>query len=298
MNEQPMIRRRGLLHVALAAIMVPAAMNSRVLAKAGEPFAADLAGLEAGMRGARLGVCVLDAAGVKATGHRMDERFPMCSTFKLLVAGATLARVDRGEEKLENHVAFGEADLVPYSPITGSKQGVGLDIETLCLAAVTASDNTAANLLLARLGGPAGLTAWLRTIGDNVTRLDRIEPALNAAAPGDKRDTTTPRAMTQTIRRLLLGDVLSTTSREHLTDWLVHNTTGGAKLRAGLPVGWRIGEKTGAGSHGTSNDTGIVWPPQGMPLFVASYLTGSRADRGAQDALHAKVGVLIAAHFG
>nr|6TY6_A Chain A, Beta lactamase (GNCA4-2) [synthetic construct]6TY6_B Chain B, Beta lactamase (GNCA4-2) [synthetic construct]6TY6_C Chain C, Beta lactamase (GNCA4-2) [synthetic construct] len=245
--------------------------------------------------GGRLGVAVLDTATGRRFGYRGDERFPMCSTFKALLAAAVLARVDQGKENLDRRITYGKEDLVDYSPVTEKHVGDGMTVAELCEAAITYSDNTAANLLLEALGGPAALTAFLRSIGDNVTRLDRWEPELNTAAPGDPRDTTTPAAMAATLRTLLLGDVLSPASRQQLVDWLIANKTGDKRLRAGLPADDRVGDKTGTGEHGTTNDIAVVWPPNRAPIFLAVYLTESQVDADARDAVIAEVARLVVA---
>ncbi len=245
--------------------------------------------------GGRLGVASLDSAGGGALEHRADERFPMCSTFKLLAVAAVLARVDRGEERLDRPVKFSTADLLEYAPVTRARVGEGsLPVGALCEAAITVSDNTAANLLLATLGGPPGLTTYVRSLGDTLTRLDRIEPELNEARPGDVRDTTSPRAMAENLRRLVAGDALSSRSRATLTSWLVAATTGRARLRAGLPSGWRIGDKTGSGNHGTTNDVAVLWPPRREPVFVAVYLTESSAPQATRERTLAEVGRILA----
>lgn len=247
-------------------------------------------------RGGRLGVAVLDTASGDAAGHRATERFPLTSTFKLLAAGAVLAQVDAGRLRLDHRIHYGREEVVTYSPITERHAGAnGMTVGQLCEATMTLSDNTAANLLLRGLGGPEGLTAWLRGIGDDVTRLDRWETALNEARPGDPRDTTTPAAMLATMHRLTLGDVLSPGSRAQLVAWLCANRTGDTRLRAGLPPGWRAGERTGTGPNGTSNDVGLVWPPDGSPLLVAAYLTEGPADMATRDAALADVGAEVAA---
>jgi beta-lactamase class A len=246
--------------------------------------------------GGRLGVAVLNAGSRASVGLRADERFPLCSTFKLLAAAAILKRVDAGAESLDRRIGYRREDLVAYSPITRHHVGAGMPLADLCEAAMTRSDNTAGNLMLAALGGPRGVTAFARAIGDAQTRLDRIEPELNEAAPGDARDTTTPAAMGRNIRALVLGDVLSPASRRHLTRWMVENKTGGTRLRAGAPAGWRVGDKTGTGERGTSNDVGVVWPPGGTsPLVVAVYLTGSPAAADKRDAAIAAVARAVAA---
>lgn len=248
-----------------------------------------LAAIEAEV-GGRLGVGVLDTATDRTAGYRADERFPMCSTFKAVAAGAVLAKVDRGEDRVERRVQFAADAVVPYSPATKPHAGgEGMTLAAICEAAVTLSDNTAGNLMLDALGGPAALTAYLRGIGDGVTRLDRTEPTLNEALPGDPRDTTSPAAMAETLRRLVVGDALTPASRERLTGWLVGCKTGDARLRAGVPEGWRVGDKTGTGDRGTTNDVGILWPPGRAPLVVTAYLTGTKASPDAGSAAIAAV---------
>ena len=200
-------------------------------------FVAELKRLES-ESGGRLGVTLLDTNTGQRVGHRMDERFPMCSTFKVLASGAILHRIDASKENLARRIYFSEADLVTYSPETKKHVGPdGMTVAELCQAAMTLSDNTAGNLLLASIGGPQGLTAFARLLSDDVTRLDRIETELNEALPGDPRDTTTPNAMASDLRALVLGDALSAKSREQLTAWLIASKTGGKRLRAGLPAG-------------------------------------------------------------
>jgi beta-lactamase class A len=263
-----------------------------------ETLSASFAGIEQ-ESGGRLGVAVLDTQDGNQAGHRADERFPMCSTFKLLVAGAALARVDAGKDRLDRRIRFEAADLVAYSPISKDRAGgEGMSIAELCEAAMIVSDNTAANLLLATLGGPAGLTAFARSLGDAVTRLDRIEPDLNEAVPGDPRDTTSPAAMLSNLRALTLGSVLAPDSRDRLTGWLIGNKTGDKRLRAGLPGGWRVGDKTGSGERGTANDIAIIWPRGRAPVLAAFYLTGASSDAAQRDAMAAAVGRAIAASLG
>lgn len=246
--------------------------------------------------GGRLGVMAFDTTRGRRVGHRSDERFPICSTFKLLAAALVLARVDRGEEQLGRRVVYAEKDVVAYSPVTKDHAGTaGLSVAELCEAAMTQSDNTAANLLLASFGGPAALTAYVRSLGDMTTRLDRIEPDLNEALPDDPRDTTTPAAMVATMERLLLRAVLSASSRKMLTGWLVANKTGDKRLRAGLPADWRVGDRTGTGANGTANDVAIVWPGDDAPILIAVYYTGSTISDEARNAVIAEAGGIVAA---
>lgn len=224
--------------------------------------------------GGRLGVAVLDTGSDEKLLYRGDERFPMCSTFKLLLVAHILSRVDASHEQLSRVISYGENDLLEYAPITRKNLvSGGMTVSALCEAAITVSDNTAANLLLQNSGGPKGLTSYLRTIGDHTTRLDRIEPKLNSALPGDPRDTTTPNAMAATMRKLLVDKTLSSPSRQLLIGWLEACTTGSEKLRAGLPSSWRVGDKTGSGAHGSSNDVAIVWPANQKPVLITTYLT-------------------------
>ncbi len=242
----------------------------------------------------RLGVGILDTATGAVSGHRGDERFPVCSTHKALSAAAVLHRVDSGEDQLDRRIYFSTSDLVTYSPETGAHAGKdGMALGAICEAAVTLSDNTAANLMFATVGGPDGVTAFLRAAGDQVTHLDRTEPTLNEGRPGDPRDTTTPFAMAATLRALILGSVLQPASRAKLAEWLIANRTGATRLRAGLPPYWRVGEKTGTGD-GTANDVGILWPPGRAPLVVTVFVTASTAPSAAQDAAVAAVARLVA----
>lgn len=288
-----LMTRRSALERSLAAVATFAGWPSwsPVMAAGAEPA---LARLESRF-GGRLGVAALDVATGARASRRADERFPMCSTFKLLAAALVLARVDRGQEHLERRVAFGADQLVTYSPATEKRVGPpGMTVAELCEAALTLSDNTAANLLLASFGGPPALTAYARSLGDAVTRLDRIEPDLNEAAPGDPRDTTTPAAMLENVRRLVVGDALTPGSRARLADWLLANKTGDARLRAGLPVGWRVGEKTGTGNHGATNDVGVAWPPGRAPLLLAVYYAESTASPDQRNGVVAEVGRIVA----
>ena len=241
--------------------------------------------------GGRLGVAMLDTASGRRVAYRGDERFPMCSTFKFLAAALVLARVDRGEERLDRRIVFSERELVTYSPATKEHAGpAGMTVETICAAAVTLSDNTAGNLMLASFGGPEGLTAFLRGLGDPVTRLDRIETALNEGTPGDPRDTTSPAAMLATMQKIVAGDTLSATSRERLVGWMLDSKTGDKRLKAGLPAAWRVGDKTGTGGHGSANDIAVAWPPGRAPVLVTAYYTGSTISDDARSAAIAEAG--------
>jgi len=245
--------------------------------------------------GGRLGVAGIGTATGRRFGHRGQERFAMCSTFKVLAASALLARVDRGNEDLNRRIRFAAGDVIKNSPISKDHAGEGMTLAVLCAAALDYSDNTAANLILAALGGPHAVTAFARSLGDPVTRLDRTEPTLNEATPGDPRDTTTPAAMAANLQKLLLGKALAPASRAQLAQWMIGNKTGDARLRAGFPRDWRIGDKTGSGDHGTANDIAIAWPPGREPIIVAVYLTESTVSPERQNAAIADVARAVAA---
>ena len=271
----------------------------RGVAHAAERVSDDLASTLVEIEGGiacRLGAAILDTETGRHWRHRAAERFPMCSTFKVLACAAVLARTDVGHEDLNRRIRFEASDVVTYSPVTKDRVGGdGMALADICAAAMTQSDNTAGNLILASLGGPSGVTRYARSLGDPVTRLDRTETALNEAAPGDPRDTTTPDAMAANLRSLVVEGSLSRRSREQLTTWLVSNKTGDAKLRAGLPRDWRIGDKTGGGDWGTMNDVAVVWPPGRKPLIVSVYMTETRASFDARNAAIAAIGRAVRA---
>ncbi|APW43006.1 class A beta-lactamase [Rhodoferax saidenbachensis] len=247
--------------------------------------------LEAQAQG-RLGVHLLDTASGQEYGYRSDERFMMLSSFKLLASALVLARADRGQESLERRIRYGRQDLVPWSPVTEAHvDGEGLTLAQLCHATITTSDNTAANLILASYGGPQALTAFARQLGDTVTRLDRKEPELNVRK--GILDTTSPRAMAKTLQTLLLGNALSSPSRQLLQQWMLANTTGGKRLKAGLPEGWGIGDKTGTNKT-SANDIGILLPPQGAPMVVTAYLADSAVSSQRREDAIAEVARVVA----
>jgi beta-lactamase class A len=256
-----------------------------------------LAEIEA-REGGRLGVFVRDTGGGATIENRADERFPMCSTFKLLTAAAALKRVDDGAERLDRTIAYGPNDLLEYAPIAKARVAEGgMTVADLCAAAIDWSDNTAGNLVLQSIGGPAGFTAFARSLGDELTRLDRNEPTLNESLPGDPRDTTSPRAMAADMQKVLVGDALSRSSRRQLQDWLLNDKVGDKRLRAGLPPSWRIGDKTGTGDRGSTNAVAIIWAPERAPLIATVYYTESSAPMDARNAIHKAIGGLITETF-
>lgn len=291
------MERRPLSRRALVLAGVAGAAIARVpRGFAGEGPAARLAVLER-EHGGRLGVAILDSGNGRRVNHRGEQRFALCSTAKLLLVGLALAQRDRGQTRLDERVVFESGDLVAHSPATQGHAGApGMRLDALCEAAMTVSDNTAANLLLARFGGPAAVTAYARSLGDAQTRLDRIEPMLNENLPGDPRDTTTPAAMLAGMRALLLGDALLAQSRMQLLGWMSAGTTGARRLRAGVPSDWAVAGKTGTGLHGATNEVALLRPPGGRaPLLAAVYYDAPDAMAGAAcEAVIAGVGRIVA----
>ena len=281
-----------------AALLLPAARAGA--AAQARPAAADddrFATVEKSVSG-RLGVAALDTASGRRIEHRAAERFPLCSTFKFLAVAAVLKRVDEKQESLERRLAYGRGDLLDYAPITRQHVGEGgMRLSDLCAAAIEYSDNTAANLLLQSIGGPAAIGRYAASLGDAVTHLDRTEPSLNEALPGDERDTTSPNAMLGNMQAILLGSALSPASRQGIEAWLVGNTTGASRLRAGVPRDWRVGDKTGSGERGATNDIAILWPPGRAPILLAAYLADSAAPAAERNAALAAVGRIIAGSF-
>ena len=245
-----------------------------------------LAGVE-DKTGGRVGVYALDTETGQALSWRSDERFAMASTFKPLLVAAVLARVDAGDLAINDSYSLRGVEIQPYSPVIDAlADGQSISLQKLCSAAVSLGDNTASNMLLDLVGGPAGLTQYLRDHGDPLTRLDRYEVELNANTPGDVRDTTTPQAMVGSLERALESDDLSGESRARLKAWMLASTTGSRRLRAGLPADWPIGDKTGTGMNGAVNNVAVAWPPGRKPLLVAVYLSESELPVSELDALH------------
>jgi beta-lactamase class A len=249
--------------------------------------------------GGRIGFYAENLATGAKLGWRADERFVMCSTFKASLAACVLARVDRGEDKLDAMVRYGEADLLDYAPAAKEKLASGaMSVADMCKAIVEISDNACANLLLARIGGPAALTAFWRSLGDTTSRLDHTEPELNRSRPGEIMDTTTPAAMAGNLRRLVVGDALSTPSRKRLIDWMVNCKTGARRLRAGLPGSWTIGDKTGNNGKDASGDIAAAWPRPDAPLLMAAYTQGGAPSPAQIDAAFASIGRMVAERLG
>ena len=256
-----------------------------------------IAALEA-RHGGRLGVAALDSGTGRRLEYRSTEPFALCSTFKVILVAAILARIDRHQESLDHSIAYSVEDLLDYAPVARANLSHGsMTVEALCRAAMEYSDNTAANLLLKRLGGPGEVTAFARSLGDSTTRLDRNEPELNSNVPKDLRDTTSPRAMVETLQKVVSGAALSPASRERLQHWMRACSTGTRRLRAGAPASWMAGDKTGTGARGATNDIAVFWPPHRQPIFAVVYFTDSTAPIGLREEALAEVGKMIVHEF-
>jgi beta-lactamase class A len=284
--EGAVMSRRWML-AAASSVLVAGRVTSAVAADGS--VADRLAAIRARV-GGRIGVHALDTHTGRRIGLDEDSRFAMASTFKLLLAAAVLSKVDSGELDLTQNVKFSKQDMLSHAPVTSKHLESGsLTIKELCAAVVEVSDNPAANLLLGLVGGPAGVTEFLRGLGDKLTRLDRTELALNSNLPGDPRDTTTPRAMVGSMEQVLTKNVLADSSRRLLTGWLVSASTGLQRIRAGLPEDWKVGDKTGNGANGAANDLAIIWPPGRKPILMAVYMSESSQKTEVLNAAHAEI---------
>jgi beta-lactamase class A len=281
--------RRSMLF-ALAAL--PFAAAARPMAGQG-----DFVALERELDG-ELGVAAIDSANGHVLGYRQDQRFPMCSTFKAVLAAAVLAREGSVPGLLDKRIALPKDSFVSYSPVTGKNVSGAMRASDLCAAALQYSDNTAANALLRELGGPAELTRYARTLGDRTFRLDRWETELNSAIPDDERDTTTPLAMARTLEKLLLMDGLPPSRQKQLRRWMLGNTTGGDRIRAAVPAGWQVADKTGTGSYGTANDIAVIYPPGKRPIVLAVYTRQAAKDAEARSDIIAQAAKTALAALG
>jgi len=244
----------------------------------------------------RVGLYAENLQTGKKVTWRAEERFVMCSTFKASLAACVLSKVDMGQEHLDRMVPYGEKDLLDYAPVAKAKDNLArgaLSIEALCKGAVEVSDNTCANLLLAAIGGPATLTNFWRATGDGMSRLDADEPELNRSKPGDPHNTTSPTAMAATLKRFVLGDVLAPPSRERLTNWMLACETGANRLRAGLPKGWTVADKTGNNGKDAAGDIAVAWIKPGQPILICAYTQGGSPRAEDHDALFSGIGKVV-----
>jgi beta-lactamase class A len=248
--------------------------------------------------GGHIGVYAKNLRTSAEISWRAHERFVMCSTFKASLAACVLASVDRGQAHLDERIAYGPDDLMEWAPVAKQNLEYGsMSVAKMCEAAVELSDNTCANALLARVGGPSALTAFWRSIGDTVSRLDHNEPELNRTPPGDPHDTTTPAAMAGNLQKVILGEALSPMSRQHLTDWMLGCKTGDNRLRAGLPKNWRIGDKTGNNGKDVFGDIAVTWSARGEPVVICAYTRGGAPTPRQVDDIFAQIGRYVGVHL-
>lgn len=247
--------------------------------------------------GGRLGVAVIDTGSGQQMGWRMDERFPLCSTSKVMAVAALLKRSVQQPELMTSVRKMTRDKLTNYNPITGQHLEESMTLSELSAAALQYSDNAAMNLILETLGGPAAVTRYARSLGDNAFRLDRTEPTLNTAIPGDPRDTSTPRAQARSLQKLTLGHALPDKQRQWLNDWLRGNTTGNASIRAGLPADWTVGDKTGSGDYGTTNDIAVAWPQGHAPIVIAVYYTQNHPKAESRREVLAEAARIVAGRY-
>ncbi|MFC7291738.1 class A beta-lactamase [Hirschia litorea] len=291
-DTHPTFSRRHFVGFGAAATVLLGCSQPSDIAEVSVRTPIDFDALELRSQG-EIGVAAINMATGEVLSHRGDQRFAMCSTFKWLLGALILRKVDQGDEDLDRYIQYAKEDLVYHSPETAPHaDGAGMTISQLCSATIRTSDNTAANLLIASLGGPEGFTAMVRELGDEVTRLDRLEPALNENAPNDPRDTTTPLAMLGLMQACLFGDVLKDGSRKTLHGWMILANTGLDRLRAGFPAGWLAGDKTGTSSNRANNDVGFAVAPEGLaqgPIIVVSFTNVPNPTDSAANSIHAAI---------
>lgn len=293
--------RRGILLAGGAAFGIGAAGLSGCSEKVNKVMGFASRMIEITKRhGGRVGVsCVIGSSDTHSgLNIESDQRFAMCSTFKWGLAAAILQACDQGKLKLDQPVRYGQKDLLDYAPVTKANAAKGqMRVAELCAAAVEQSDNTAANLLFPLIGGPAGLTSFVRGLGDTVTRFDRTEPTLNTNVEGDEQDTTTPSAMAALLAKVYTGDVLKAESLDTLREWMVACATGAHRIRAGVPAGYVVGDKTGTGDNGAVNDVAVIWPPAGAkiegPIFLTVYTSGGSLDAAGREKVIADTTKLV-----
>ena len=295
MTDSPNHVRRTLLLAGGAALLCPAPLLFAAPATSLAAAHTQLAALEQAA-GGRLGVAAWRQGSEQRLAYRADERFPLASTFKAMLAAAVLARSASQPGLLEQQVRYEKKELVTYSPITEKHLADGMSVADLCAATLQYSDNSAANFLMTILGGPQAVTAFARSIGNTVFQLERWETELNSAIPGDVRDTASPASMAHSLQQLLLGNSLPAPQRQQLDAWMRGNTTGDKRIRAGVPAGWQVADKTGSGAYGSVNDIGVAYPPSGAPLVIAVYYTREQKNADTnQDIITAATRIVTAA---
>lgn len=287
--------RRNFL-IGTAALSMGLSYSAHAWQEKNASLTARLAELEEQM-GGRLGVSALNTANGHRINFRADERFPVCSTFKVILAAAILKQSVQDAALLQKTLRYNSSELVNWSPITENNIASGMSVAALCAAALQYSDNTAANLLMKQLGGPEAVSAYARSIGNASFRLGRWETELNSALPGDPRDTATPASMAESLRTLALGEALPPIQRTQLNEWMLGNTTGSKRIQAGVPAGWEVGDKTGSGDYGTANDIAVLRPPGKPPIVLAVYHTQNNAKAAWNNEIIAAAASIVVGGF-
>lgn len=260
------------------------------------PTQEKLAALEASS-GGRLGVTAINTANNTRIEYRGNERFPFCSTFKVLAVASILKQSMANKDLLQQRVTYGKDDLVTYSPVTEKHIHDGMTVTELTEATLVYGDNSAANFLMKKLGGPEAVTVFARSIGDATFKQDRWEPDLNTAIPGDLRDTTTPAAMADSLRKIALGNVLAPAQRDRLLKGMTNSVTGNARIRAGVSQGWIVGDRSGSSQYGTTNDIAVIWPLNCQPIVLVIYLVQSKQDAPHREDILASATRLVIEEF-
>jgi beta-lactamase class A len=287
-----MLITRRLLVSSLPLLAAPALAADRFA-----PLRRAIPGIERAA-GGPIGLALIDTATGARFMHRADQRFPLCSTFKLLLAARLLHGAQTGLWAMADRLAITRADMLNNAPFSQTRIGGSASLLEMAEAMVVLSDNPAANLALARVGGPAAMTAWLRSIGDRITRIDRNEPEMNNEVPGDPRDTTTPATMLATCRRLLTAGPLNAANRAQLLAWMAASRTADTMIRAALPPGWQEANKTGAGSWRARNIVSVITPPGRKPIWVAAYLFAGKSELAERNRQFVPLGRAIVESVG
>ncbi len=288
--------KKSMRMIAKAGLIASLILTSNLSTQASEQVIEVIRAVETRLN-ARVGVAMFNVKNSETLLYKANERFPLNSTFKSFACGALLHKVDIGLLDLQDTRLIHEDDLVTWSPVTKKHVGKHLSYAQLCEAAITMSDNTAANKILLEIDGPIGFTRYMKIIDDDVTRIDRMEPELNEGLPGDDRDTTTPLAAIGSLNRLLFGEILSAQSQQQLTQWMMDNQVADSLIRSVLPNGWKIADKSGGGGHGSRGIIAAIWPDNEMPVLVAIYLTQTEADIKSRNAAIAEIGAAIISHL-
>ena len=284
--------QKSLFSKALITVMLCFSPISFALTNDFSPMEKEIRKIESELN-SHIGVSILTVNSNESWSYKGNERVPLTSTFKTLLCANLLSNADKGNIALDEKVAVEKDKLITYSPVIEKHIGKSVSLYDSCSATMTTSDNTAANIVLQKIGGPITLTKFIRNIGDDITRLDRYEPELNEGKPGDLRDTTTPNAITKTLNELLFGSALSEESQNQLKQWMIDNKVSDHLLRSILPSDWIIADRSGAGGYGSRSITSVFWPENTSPFIVSIYITQTKASFEQRNEAIVKIGKAI-----